>query len=361
MSRTLVVASLALINVVGRCWGGEPSPPAGGVDQPLPLAAGVRKAVERSTGYLAREGVKWKQKQQCASCHHIPFMVWALNEAHDHGYSIDDKALDEVMSWALDEKKHTQVFPDLPLDTKHSETDYLGPLLMALGVGAVEQRTAAQESARQRLIAHALRQQAADGSWNPNGVNGRPPVHSTKDVQTSLLFLALSDPSTTSSPADPWRAQRASVIDWLSHNAPADSHQGRIMRFLVNRRLEKPTDDSPPLLEWLLERQNGDGGWGQTRKMKSDAFATGLALYALSGRQTPHVEGVVRRATTFLLESQLPDGGWPMASRHAEPPGPGPAKDLGPIKYIGTSWATIGLVRTSPALKSAGTRAVPEE
>jgi hypothetical protein len=31
-----------------------------------------------------------------------------------------------------------------------------------------------------------------------------------------------------------------------------------------------------------------------------------------------------------------------------ETTGPGPAGNLGPIRYFGTAWATIGLVRSSP-------------
>src|SRR5262249_39171951 len=55
----------------------------------------------------------------------------------------------------------------------------------------------------------------------------------------------------------------------------------------------------------------------------------------------------VRRAQAFLIKTQRPDGSWPMTSRPAEPPGPGPARNLGPIRYVGTALATMGLVRTS--------------
>ena len=167
MLRTPLVLGLTLA-ATGRIWAGEP--PTVATDKPLARAAEVRLAIERSIVYLSKEGVTWKQKQQCAACHHVPYMAWALHEARDHGYRIDDKALDDVLTWALAERNHGQVFPDLPLDKKHSETDYLGPLLMALGVGADEHRTPVQESARRRLLAHALTQQATDGSWNPNGV-----------------------------------------------------------------------------------------------------------------------------------------------------------------------------------------------
>jgi hypothetical protein len=56
--------------------------------------------------------------------------------------------------------------------------------------------------------------------------------------------------------------------------------------------------------------------------MKSDAFATGLALYVLSEHEANGV--AVRRARAFLIRTQRPDGSWPMNSRPAEPPGPRP-------------------------------------
>src|SRR5262249_7714843 len=76
----------------------------------------VRKAIERGIDYLEREGAAWVKKRGCASCHHVPMMVWALHEARDRGHRVNETALGEIMSWALAEKDHAQVFPDLPLD-----------------------------------------------------------------------------------------------------------------------------------------------------------------------------------------------------------------------------------------------------
>ena len=88
--------------------------------------------------------------------------------------------------------------------------------------------------------------------------------------------------------------------------------------------------------------------------MKSDAFATGLALYVLSGQKAKGVDEAVRRGRAFLVQTQQADGSWPMSSRPAEPKGPGPASSLGPIRYVGTAWATIGLVRSSPGNGTGG-------
>src|SRR5262249_39101814 len=156
---------------------------------------------------------------------HIPMMVWGLNEARRGGYQVDEKVLEEVTRWAVVEKNHAQVFPDLPLDKKRTETDYLGPLFMALALGANADRDEAIEGARLRLLTLAVSQQAKDGSWHANS-GGRPPVHASKDVQTTWVLLALADQPTTAHEAtDRWKSQREAAADWLFRNPPADSHQ----------------------------------------------------------------------------------------------------------------------------------------
>lgn len=314
----------------------------------VPAADDLRQAVQRSTAYLQKEGLIWMRQQQCVSCHHIPAMIWALNEAHNRGYPIDEKARREVTAWALAPENQAKVFPDLPLDKKHTEPDYLGPLLMALGTGADKDRDAATEEARQRLLIRAAGQQNSDGSWHANS-GGRPPIHATKDVQTSWLLLAMSEPIPVGSTQDPWSDRRQAAANWLAHNPSADSFQGLVMRLLVRQRLGVTPDDPSRLVELLLRRQNNDGGWSQTPQMESDAFATGLALYALSVQAPSGVGEAIRSGQTFLIRTQQPDGSWLMKSRHAEPTGPGPAGDLRPIRYFGSAWATIGLVCSTPA------------
>lgn len=303
----------------------------------------IRKAVERGIALIENDGVTWMKTQKCATCHHVPLMIWTLNEARQQGYQVNEKVLGEVTAWALAEKNHAQVFQDLPIDKNKTEKDYLGPLMLALAVGANKERDETTEKERNRLLAHVLSQQAKDGSWDANR-GGRPPIHASKDVQTSLVYLALAD--TPVQGDDRWKAQRELSAEWLSRNPPANTHQSLAMRLLVLQRLGKPTEEIMPLLESLLRGQNDEGGWSQSNNMKSDAFATGLAIYTLSGHQG--AQKAIRRAQDFLIQSQQPDGAWLMQSRPSEPTGSGPARYLVPIRLVGVAWATIGLIRTGP-------------
>ena len=96
----------------------------------------------------------------------------------------------------------------------------------------------------------------------------------------------------------------------------------------------------------LLKRQNADGGWGPTRELPSDAYATGQALYALSLAGVRHNRAELERGRAFLITNQRPDGSWLMIPRAH--PGQTPFKNPAPIIYFGSSWATLGLLHSLP-------------
>jgi hypothetical protein len=65
-----------------------------------------------------------------------------------------------------------------------------------------------------------------------------------------------------------------------------------------------------------LNEQREDGGWSQRATLSSDAYATGLALYALrEGGHLPGDHAAYRRGMDFLLRTQLADGSWYVRGR----------------------------------------------
>ena len=92
-------------------------------------------------------------------------------------------------------------------------------------------------------------------------------------------------------------------------------------------------------------RKNADGGWSQTKDMASDAWATGQALYAIAQAGIKSHGPVIARAQVFLIQTQRPDGSWPMTSRPTKPGGEG-SGNLIPITGAGSAWAVLGLVST---------------
>ncbi len=99
----------------------------------------------------------------------------------------------------------------------------------------------------------------------------------------------------------------------------------------------------------LLKTQRPDGGWSQTDKLDSDAYATGSTLVALHRAGSLSVENdAYQRGVQFLLKTQKPDGSWHIRSR-SKPfqlyfeSGFPHGKDQF-ISIAGSSWATIALL-----------------
>jgi len=69
-----------------------------------------------------------------------------------------------------------------------------------------------------------------------------------------------------------------------------------------------------------------------------------LYVLSLAGEKNDRKE--VRRAVTFLVDRQKEDGSWPMVRRgHL---GVTPSGFVVPITYLGSAWATLGLMRSVP-------------
>src|SRR5262249_11722193 len=142
------------------------------VDQ-KPEPAQVRQTIERSLGFLEKDGVAWMKERKCAACHGVPLMVWSKNEAKRSGINVDQAKLDEWTKWTLDfcvaEKSKTGAAPGGGLDT-------MAQIILArnAGTATADEKSAESLTALSQLV---VQMQHKESFWKAGGLlpDQRPP------------------------------------------------------------------------------------------------------------------------------------------------------------------------------------------
>src|SRR5439155_20271202 len=99
---------------------------------------------------------------------------------------------------------------------------------------------------------------------------------------------------------------------WLKATQAKDTEE-RVFRLRALKLVGAKIDDAA---KDLAKTQGDDGGWSQTDKLDSDAYATGSALAALHQAGGLATTGdAYQRGVKFLLKTQLADGSWHIKSR----------------------------------------------
>ena len=124
------------------------------------------------------------------------------------------------------------------------------------------------------------------------------------------------------------------------------------MRLLGLVWTKAPDTDIKAAVHDLVGRQSADGGWSQLATWEPDAYATGLALYALQEAGVAVTDGVYRKGVAFLMSTQYPDGSWFVRTR-AFPVQPyfESGFPFGRHQWIsaaGTAWAARAIALTLP-------------
>ncbi len=127
-------------------------------------------------------------------------------------------------------------------------------------------------------------------------------------------------------------------LEWIKSIEPGTTIDARALRLLIEQEFGQP-ESMQTLLKQLLDTQHADGGWGWQPDDPSGAWATGLAMYALSEVKTDQrLESHMIRARDFLLKTQQEDGSWFVEGKLT--------KNAKMSSYFGTVWAVVGLSRT---------------
>jgi hypothetical protein len=308
----------------------------------IPLDGQARQTAERAIPYIEKYGTAWIKERNCMACHYAGYMLWSLRDASERGFGIDKGKLAESTNWAI------------------SQTDVHGfgyegaaQMLIARDRSDLSENTVKRIDAMCDVI---IKGQKKDGSWEPGGQlpAQKRPLLETTHVSTMLCVLGLDS---LDQPSRRAMACRDAGLMWLKKTPPNGqnppvSSEWYAMRLLIEKRLGDPKRVEA-IREQILAAQQPDGGWGWLRADKSDAFGTGVSVYALSQVGVPNSHPAIQKAWRFLIETQTDDGSWIVnGTKNGTKDKPHPFSG-----FWGSTWALLGLCHSLPADKSLGNQA----
>jgi hypothetical protein len=260
----------------------------------------TRAAITRSIALLEHTSDQFFHKSGCFACHEQPAAEFATSAARAKGITVDEKASYERI------RQITSTINPVALEGA-----------AALGgadnnLYAVEALVRAGYSANRitdYLAANLAASQGGDGGWHLPGYS-RSPIQDSDFSRTAMAMRALKTYGTAGR-ANEMKQRIELGKQWLLHAEPVIL-EDLDMRLVGVAAAGASATELRKLAEPILAQQRSDGGWAQRQGFPSDAYATGMTLWALNEA------GVTRpddKSVKFLLATQNADGSWRVASR----------------------------------------------
>jgi hypothetical protein len=279
----------------------RPNPPA--AERPKPA-----EAIARSIALLERTSTEFFRQSGCAGCHHQPLVARAQSRAKAAGIPISDERMDE------------QTLQIKSLGVGVTE-QYLQAAIPGGGANRIAEMLLGLQASNypadiitDAAVVAMAESQEVDGSWLAGEVQLRPPISQSHFAATARVIRALRAYSIPARKQE-FTERIARARAWLKRTKPITTEDAA-------SRLSGLTWSGAARLDVmeaakaLLALQRSDGGWGGNPYMKSDAYATGVALTFLAESEviTP-ADKAYRRGIEYLLSTQFPDGSWHVRSR----------------------------------------------
>src|SRR5579883_1260901 len=314
---------------------------------PRAPAPDLRTALQRTIPLVQKAGVTTFREGGCISCHGGNIVTAAVAAARARGLAIDEAAHTENI-------RATRLQFLASAESLLERTDTPDAQIPAFTLFALAQADVPPDHVTDALVHNLAALQLADGSWFWQAVL-RPP---TSDSPFSITALAIQAFRRYAPPArkaefDERIARAAHVLE----TAEPVTTEDHVMRLLGLKWAGANQARVDRLAKALAALQRPDGGWGQTPRQPTDAYATGTALNALYQCGMPPDSPVYRRGVAFLLSTQAPDGSWHVASRAPkfQPyfEGGFPYGHDQWISQWGTGWAAVALAHALPQQRAA--------
>jgi ankyrin repeat protein len=311
---------------------------------PDPAPTTTKPAVSRSVALLERATGTFFVNGACGACHAQNVTDFAVMSARKHGLPINDQAAAQRAAGAAAVFGSTA--SGLLERVDGPAVDIQLYTLGGLATGAYP-----ADRATDALVANVSAQQWRDGRWHIGGTP-RPPIEDGDFSRTALGVRALNVYGLPGRAAEMnQRIQRA--MSWLQSNKPLTT-EDRSFRLMGLAWGGGTAEITRRAATELVATQRADGGWSQRDEMTSDAYATGLAMYALreSGALTA-TDPAIQKGAKYLLSTQRSDGSWYVRSRSPkfQPyfEGGFPYGHDQWISSMATGWATAALAATEEA------------
>jgi hypothetical protein len=267
----------------------------------------VRAAAEKSISLLQNCGPEFFRKSGCIACHQQSVTSLALAEARSRGIRVDEEiAREQVQVTAFTTRSYRDHFLQR-VDHPVSSAPATGYVLLGLAA-----ENYPPDEYTDASIIDMAGHQLPDGSWT--AFSHRPPLEYSRISATALAVRAMQlyGPPGLKTAFD---RRIARAREWLIATKP-ESNTDEAFRLLGLAWSRADRQLVSRLAAELVFRQGADGGWAQLDPLDSDAYATGLTLYALhhGGGVNPN-DAAYQRGVKFLLKTQLEDGSWHVKTR----------------------------------------------
>jgi squalene cyclase len=264
--------------------------------------AAMRAAVKKGLDLLEKTSPTFVKQGGCNSCHNQ--MLPAAAQAFARGRGI---ATGETI---------VQLPPEASEATAERYVEYSiggGGGVTALGfelfAAAMDHKPA---DARIRAKLYFIKgMQQPEGHWLGGG--SRPPLTFDDFTTTAYMIHALRTYAAPAEAADT-NARIARARSWLLSNAP-ERTQERAVQVLGLAWSHADAAAIDGAVKSLQTSQRTDGGWSQLPALASDAYATGIALFALHEARMPPTHQTYRAGVKYLLSTQAADGTWHVKTR----------------------------------------------
>ena len=279
---------------------------------PMVTKERIEAACNRGTAII-QSGLKaFQGMAPCGACHHQGIGLMSLGVAADHGVNVDGTVVASYLKQLEDDGRH--VGPVIHNALSHPE------LTGTVGAADIEDLSIGAGYLFNAMLSHHVPAnpglaegaaflaslQAPDGRW-VYGID-REPMQGSQVTTTALVSNIVVQ---YGGGADgPLAGSIRRAKQYLAAVRPAETEDAA-MKLMGLKWVGASDAEVSSAVSALRSMQNSDGSWSQKPNRPGDAYATGMAVYAL--RTAAGISGndpAVKKGASFLVYTQGKEGAW---------------------------------------------------